>query len=63
MEAQRGYEAGSSIGLIEDEPPPGGGGGGELGFTQVQLLKASQAEGLVEERDIEIRKARMFSRC
>ncbi|GBF92946.1 hypothetical protein Rsub_05782 [Raphidocelis subcapitata] len=60
IEAQKGYEAGSSIGLVEEERdgggPGGGGGGGPGGFTQAQLLKVSQAESLVEERDTEIRK-------
>lgn len=57
MEAQRGYERGSSIGLIEDEGPgPSGGGGADPGFTQAQVLKASQAEALADERDQEIRK-------
>ncbi|KAI8474871.1 MAG: Qa-snare protein, Tlg2/Syntaxin16-family [Monoraphidium minutum] len=58
IEAQRGYEAGSSIGLVEDE---GAGGGGDAaaadpGFTQAQLTRMSQAEALIEERDTEIRK-------
>jgi hypothetical protein len=68
IEAQKGYEAGSSIGLVEDEHEAGGlggglragggggGGPGGGGFTQAQLLKVSQAESLVEERDTEIRK-------
>lgn len=63
MEAQRGYEAGSSLGLVEeDEGPPagglGGGGGGGPGLTQAQLQRVALAEGLVEERDTEIKKVR-----
>ncbi|KAI8470175.1 MAG: hypothetical protein J3K34DRAFT_458972 [Monoraphidium minutum] len=55
IEAQKGYEAGSSIGLVEDDGG-GGGGLGDPGFTQAQLMKMSQAEALIEERDTEIRK-------
>ena len=74
VEQQRGYEAGSSIGLVEEEKTSAGaaaaaafggggaggaGGGGGMGsFTQAQLLRAAQAEALVEERDTEIRKVR-----
>jgi hypothetical protein len=61
MEAQRGYEAGSSLALLEGERGSGGGadgGGGpaDPGFTQAQALKVSETEVLVEERDTEIRK-------
>jgi hypothetical protein len=57
MEAQKGYEAGSSLGLIEEERGAGGpGGGGDPGFSAAQVLKMSQAESLIEERDMEIKK-------
>eukprot|EP00878_Enallax_costatus_P020334 GHUV01021487.1.p1 GENE.GHUV01021487.1~~GHUV01021487.1.p1 ORF type:complete len:263 (+),score=69.75 GHUV01021487.1:371-1159(+) len=52
MEAQKGLAAGSSIGLIEDEQP--GGAVTDPGFTETQLMKVSQAEALIEERDAEI---------
>eukprot|EP00877_Chromochloris_zofingiensis_P010271 jgi/Chrzof1/5498/Cz16g05150.t1 len=55
IEAQKGYEKGSSIGLVEDESA-GPAGTSDPGFTEMQLQKVSQAEALIEERDIEIRK-------
>eukprot|EP00775_Hariotina_reticulata_P011097 gene11097-11251_t len=55
MEAQKGLAAGSSIGLIEDEAA-GAAAAGDPGFTETQLMKVSQAEALIEERDEEIRK-------
>lgn len=62
IEAQRGYEKGSSIGIIEDEGFGAAAAGGsqpstlDLGFTQAQIMKMSQAESMVEERDQEIKK-------
>ncbi len=70
IEAQKGYEKGSSIGLIEDDASStavagggyGGGGGssGDPGFTQAQLIRMTQAESLIEERDQEIKKVRLW---
>lgn len=69
IEAQKGLEKGSSIGLIEDEREPAPGVITDPGFTQAQLMKVSQAESVIEERDQEIRKVgvgwggvRMFDR-
>ncbi|KIY99251.1 Syntaxin-43 [Monoraphidium neglectum] len=56
IEAQKGYEQGSSIGLIVEEGPAGAAAEADPGFTQAQLVKVSQAEALIEERDTEIRK-------
>jgi hypothetical protein len=64
MEAQRGYECGSSLALIEGSLEGGGGSGdgalagADLGLTQAQVQKVSETEVLVEERDAEIKKAR-----
>lgn len=57
METQKGFELGSSIGLIEDDS----GGSGlkaeiDPGFTDVQLQAVAQAETRVAERDEEIRR-------
>lgn len=56
IEAQKGYEKGSSIGLIEDEKEGTAVAVTDPGFTQAQLMKVSQAEVLIEERDMEIKK-------
>ncbi|GBF90215.1 hypothetical protein Rsub_03348 [Raphidocelis subcapitata] len=61
MEAQKGYEQGSSLALAEGERGGSGGGAGEgaaaePGFTQAQVQKVSQAEAMIEERETEIRK-------
>jgi hypothetical protein len=64
MEAQKGYEQGSSLALAEGERGGSGGGAGEggaagePGFTQAQVQKVSHAEAMIEERETEIRKVR-----
>lgn len=54
MEAQKGLEQGSSIGIVEEEG--GRGDAVDAAFTEMQLMKVGQSETLVEERDEEIRK-------
>jgi len=64
IEAQKGYERGSSMRLVEDEREAAAAGAVAVttdpGFTQAQLMKVSQAEVLIEERDVEIRKVRRW---
>ena len=60
MEAQKGLEAGSSLGLVEDDGGTAQDGSSyavaDPGFTQAQMMRVNQAEGLAQERDEEIRK-------
>jgi syntaxin 16 len=60
MEAQKGLEAGSSLGLVADDGGAGAQEGSyavvDPGFTQAQMMRVHQAEGLAQERDEEIRK-------
>jgi hypothetical protein len=58
MEAQKGLEAGSSLGLVVDDggQEAAGFAVADPGFTQAQMMRVHQAEGLAQERDEEIRK-------
>jgi hypothetical protein len=59
MEAQRGLEMGSSIGVVERDDDAGGGAGGGSGIgalTSAQVMRVAQSESLIDERDQEIRK-------
>lgn len=61
MEAQRGYEKGSSLGLAAEQAAAAGSAGGaggssDPGFTQEQLARATHATALIEERDEQITK-------